>query len=397
MKHHKLLLMVLVVLVALAMMSCDLVSSAVESLFDGGFYLPPEIETNTIDFEITGVGTGLRGYDNFPSITLFVSPTNPADDSVIANLVQADFFDVIDDNGEARPIEVTPPRETKKTTGKMADIVFVIDTTGSMYSYLTTMTNKAQDFADTLAASDINYRIGYVSFGDDIRKGTTATIGYEERLAPTSDINAFKTAVGALEAYGGDDGPENQIDAIDYTRAGVSETASNPAGSFQNDMSFTYRTAAAKIFILITDIDYHTPSDLSSNVYDYYTEGVMNTVYEEIDKLNTAGISCHVVAPSYYESDYIDLATETGGNLYTTTDNFDDILDDISGEITNRWDYMITFMTADWDPNKLHTLRLAVHTSLGDAQATVTYTSPAVVNYDRAREIYEAGLEGLKE
>lgn len=54
MKHHKLLLMVLVVLVALAMMSCDLVSSAVESLFDGGFYLPPEIETNEIDFEITG-------------------------------------------------------------------------------------------------------------------------------------------------------------------------------------------------------------------------------------------------------------------------------------------------------------------------------------------------------
>jgi len=374
-----------------------LVSSAVESLFDGGFYLPPEIETNTIDFEITGVGTGLRGYDNFPSITLFVSPTNPADGSVIANLVEADFFDVIDDNGEARPIEVTP-RGAVTSSGKMADIVFVIDTTGSMAYYLNTMTTKAQSFADTLAASDIDYRIGYVTFGDDIRKGTTATKGYEERLAPTSDINAFKTAVGALTAYGGDDGPENQIDTIDYARAGAGELSSNPAGSFQNDMGFTYRTAASRIFILITDIDYHTPSDpLTSDVYDYYDEGVMNTVYEEIDKLNTAGISCHVVAPSSYESDYIDLATETGGNLYTTTDNFDDILDDISGEITNRWDYMITFMTADWTPNKLHTLRLAVHTSLGDAQATVTYTSPAVVNYDRARQIYEAGLEGMQE
>lgn len=208
MKRHKLLLVILVVLVALVMVSCDLLSSAVDSLFDGGFKLPPKINSNTIDFEITGVGTGLRGYDNFPSITLFVSPTNPSDGSVIANLVEADFFDVIDDNGEARPIEVTP-RGAVTSSGKMADIVFVIDTTGSMAYYLTTMTTKAQSFADTLAASDINYRIGYVTFGDDIRKGA------KERLAPTSDITAFKTAIDALSAYGGADGPENQIDAID--------------------------------------------------------------------------------------------------------------------------------------------------------------------------------------
>lgn len=385
MRKRKLLTMIVLGLSTIFMVSCDLFTSTMDSLFSGGFILPPTISENTIDFEITGVGTGLRGYDNFPSITLFVSPTNPEDDSVISNLVEADFFDVIDDNGEARPIEITP-RGSVTTSNKMADIVFVIDTTGSMGSYLTTMTNKAQDFADTLAESDINYRLGFVTFGDDIRKDEG------QRLAPTSDIETFKTAVGALSAFGGDDGPENQIDAIDYARAGAGELTSNPAGSFQNDLSFLYRDAAARIFILITDIDYHTPDNPGDVLY--YYSGVSNTVSQEIAKLNSTGVSCYVVAPTSYASDYEDLAEDTGAALFDPgTDDFADILDTIGEAITTRGDYMITFMTNDFTPNKEHTLRVAVHTSLGDAEAEVNYTSPAVVNYDRALEAFEEGLD----
>ncbi len=387
MRRRKLLTMIVLGLSTIFMVSCDLFTSIMDSIFSGGFMLPPNISENTIDFEITGVGTALRGYDNFPSITLFVSPTNPEDDSVISNLVEADFFDVIDDNGEARPIEITP-RGSVTTSNKMADIVFIIDTTGSMGSYLTTMTNKAQDFADTLSESDINYRLGFVTFGDDIRKGEG------QRLAPTSDIETFKTAVGNLSSYGGDDGPENQIDAIDYARAGASETTSNPAGSFQNDMSFLYRDAAARIFILITDIDYHVPGETYSDVLDYYPGGVSNTVSQEIAKLNSTGVSCYVVAPDDFASDYVDLAEDTGAALFDPgTDDFADILDTIGEAITTRGDYMITFMTNDFTPNKEHTLRVAVHTSLGDAEAEVNYTSPSVVNYDRALEAFEEDID----
>ena len=383
MKNKKLIIVLLIIIVSLTMVSCDLFTSTVDALFDGGFKLPPTINSNTIGFEITGVGTGLRDFDNFPSITLFVSPTNLEDDSVIPNLVQADFFDVIDDNGEARPIEITPPRGDA-TNSDEVDIVFVIDTTGSMSYYLSTMTSKAQSFADTLAASDIDYRIGFVSFGDDIRKGTN------ERLAPTSDIDVFKTAVGALTHYGGADGPENQIDAIDYARAGITELSSNPAGSFQNDMSFTYREDATKIFILITDIGYHIPGETSSNVLDYYTGGVSNTVSQEIDKLNYNGIFCYVVGPE--NVGYSNLAEDTNAEKFASGGDFDDILDIIGADITRINDYMITFMTNDFSANKVHNLRIAVHTSLGDAEAEVNYTSPAVVNYSRALEAFEAGL-----
>ncbi|MDD3822763.1 MAG: hypothetical protein PHN93_03320, partial [Sphaerochaetaceae bacterium] len=164
------------------------------------------------------------------------------------------------------------------------------------------------------------------------------------------------------------------------------------AGSFQNDMGFFYRDAAIRMIILITDIDYHEPGESYSDVLDYYPGGVANTVAQEIAKLNATGAVCYVVAPSYYEDDYEELATGTGGAFFDGETDFAGIIDTIGEEITTRGDYMITFMTNDFTANKLHTLRLAVHTSLGDAQGIVTYTSPAVVNYTRAMEIYEAGL-----
>lgn len=365
-------------------MSCSLVNDAVDTLFDGGFKLAPEITSNDIYFEITGIGTGMRGYDNFPSITLFVSPKTSADGELITGMQEADFFDVIDDNGEARPITVTP-RGAVTTFNKQADIVFIIDTTGSMSSYLTTMTNKAQDFADTIAASETDFRLGFVSFGDDIRKAAG------ERIAPTSDVDDFKTAVGALTAYGGDDGPENQIDAIDYARAPAA--GSNPAGSFQQDMGFLYRDSALLIFILITDIDYHVPGETYSDVLSYYPSGVANTVAQEITKLNNDGISCYVVAPTFYQDDYDELAEETGAAFFDIGSDFSGVIDTIGEEITTRGDYMITFMTNDFTPSKEHEIRIAIHTSLGNAQDIAYYTSPADVDLSRAMEYYDEHIQ----
>ncbi|MCF7952970.1 MAG: VWA domain-containing protein [Spirochaetales bacterium] len=381
-KRKRLCILSLILLTAVFSMSCDLFTSTVEDLFDGGFKLAPVIPVNEIDFEITGIGTGMRGYDNFPSITLFVRPENPDTGEIIPELMEADFFDVIDDNGEARPITVKQPRASAETSTNLVDVVFIMDTTGSMGGYLSTMTAKAQDFAAEIAASDIDYRLGFISFGDDIRKGTG------ERLAPTSDADAFETAIGGLTAYGGADGPENQIDAIDYARA--SGTGSNPAGSFQQDLSFTYRTEAMKIFILVTDIGYHTPDSIGD--VSYYYDGVYNTLSEEIAKLNDDGINCYVVAPDsgyYNEATYPTLATSTGGVFFDTDDEFSVILDTIGKDITYRGDYMITFMTNDFSPSKYHNIRIAVHTSLGDAEDSAGYTSPATVDYERSAIMLE--------
>jgi len=389
-RAFKILGIALMVMFAASVMSCDFISnlfgSTVKTLFDGGFKLPPKITTNGIDFEITGIGTGMRGYDNFPAITLFVTPKAKVTGELITGMQEADFFDVIDDNAEARPMTVTP-RGAVTTTRKTADIVFVIDTTGSMYTQLTTMTAKAQDFANTIAGSDIDYRLGFVTFGDDIRKGTG------ESLAPTSNVDTFKAAVGVLTAYGGADGLENQIDALDYARAGT--LGSNPAGSFQIDKDFTYRDTAMVIFILITDVGYHIPGETVSDVLGYYPTGVANTRDQEIVKLNNQGINCYVVGPTGVG--YEELASGTGGKFYLLGSDFASVIDDIGTTITTRGDYMITFMTNDFTASKAHTVRVAIHTSLGNAQDTAIYTSPAVVDLPKAAKMLEKGLAGLKE
>ncbi|NQT58803.1 MAG: hypothetical protein HQ557_07460 [Bacteroidetes bacterium] len=74
-------------------MFCSLFTKAVDSLFDGGYKLAPQIPTNEIDFEITGIGTGMRGYDNFPSITLFVTPKK-LEGELITEMQEADFFEI---------------------------------------------------------------------------------------------------------------------------------------------------------------------------------------------------------------------------------------------------------------------------------------------------------------
>jgi len=131
--------------------SCDFYTNQITDALSGinDYKVPPIINTNTINIEITGIGTQMRAYDNFPSVTLFVKATQ-TDGTLITDLQEPDFFEAVEDNSSARPIFMTA-RGAVTSTNKKADIVFVFDTTGSMSGYLSTMTSKAQDFADTLA------------------------------------------------------------------------------------------------------------------------------------------------------------------------------------------------------------------------------------------------------
>lgn len=379
------------VVVLVLFSSCDFLSKAIDDALSGinDYKVPPTISSNTIDMEITGIGTQMRAFDNFPSVTLYVK-AKTLGGKLITDLQEPDFFEAIEDNGSARPIYVTA-RGAVTSSNKKADIVFVVDTTGSMSGYLSTMTSKAQAFADLLAGSDVDYRLGFVTFGDDIRKQTG------QRLAPTSSASAFKTAIGGLVAgfpSSGGDGPENQIDALDYARAAPGEAAtSNPWGSYQNDMGFTYRTDAATIFILVTDVGYHTPSS-PGDVLTTYSKNVANTAAAEITKLKNTGVTCFIVGPTgVTPTSYETIATDTGGSFFTSASSGTDlgpIIDTIGTAITTFGDYMITYLADDFSPSKAHSVRIALHTRVGDAQATATFTSPSTVNYSRAAKMLEA-------
>ena len=242
------------------------------------------------------------------------------------------------------------------------DVVFVFDTTGSMYGEIDGMVDGANAFADLLEDSGVNYRIGCVTFGDTY--GNTGEAdgeeydGYDEEykeqyrrkyLAPVSDVEDFKDFMDSLEAFGGGDGNENFIDAIDYARTGIF-SSTNPEGSFQGQALFSYRLGAKKVFVGITDISYQTPSSSGDVDYYYdaggpYNSSVYNTIEDEIAALEDDNIVMHVVSPLYYKADYTKLAYDTGGVWIDMDSDFSSVISTVGSSISSN--YIIRFTTTD--------------------------------------------------
>ena len=88
-----------------------------------------------------------------------------------------------------------------------ADIMFVVDDTGSMGGWIAAAKADVDYITDSLAANVTSIRFGLVSYGD------VAEINVDIDL--TSNIAAFKAALNALNAGGGGDTPEDADVALE--------------------------------------------------------------------------------------------------------------------------------------------------------------------------------------
>jgi Mg-chelatase subunit ChlD len=101
-----------------------------------------------------------------------------------------------------------------------ADVVFVLDVTGSMQWAIDGVRNGIGRFAGDLARNQIDYRIGLVAFRDltypeDERKGLKLMEVLKFKGEPfTSDADAFRSEVAKLRADGGGDTPESSLEAV---------------------------------------------------------------------------------------------------------------------------------------------------------------------------------------
>lgn len=89
-----------------------------------------------------------------------------------------------------------------------AELVFVIDTTGSMGGLLRAARQKAWSIVDALATAQVDLRVGLVAFRD---RGDE----YVTRVTPlTGDVDRFYEALHGLRAIGGGDTPEAIAEAL---------------------------------------------------------------------------------------------------------------------------------------------------------------------------------------
>lgn len=175
-----------------------------------------------------------------------------------------------------------------------ADIVFIIDTTGSMGDEITNVKNNINAFVDALKAKGISAALALIDYQDITHDGYDSTRVHKNGASNWFyDVNIYKEKINALYADDGGDAPECAVDALETARL------------------LDMRASAGKIFILVTDAEYKI-----DNRYG------IPSMASEIELLKNAGVSCSVVTSSYQKSTYYNLYNETGGIWANINGNF---------------------------------------------------------------------------
>ena len=147
-----------------------------------------------------------------------------------------------------------PPPPRAKTRG-VADIVFLIDVSGSMSPIIDALRKNIEVFVDSLSAGDANNAAPVKDW-----RGKVAGYGDAE-VDPkwfhdnpfVRDAVALKAQLAALRAEGGGDEPESLLDAL-YK---VATMEASPKGAQAEDPNkWRYRSEAARVVVVFTDASF---------------------------------------------------------------------------------------------------------------------------------------------
>jgi len=158
--------------------------------------------------------------------------------------------------------EVAPPSAAPPARGKtkgVADIVFLVDVTGSMAPIIDALRRNIEAFVDSLSRGDANnaspvkdWRGRVVGFRD-IETSESEGVPWFVDNPFVRDAVALKAQLAALRAEGGGDEPESLLDAL-YK---VATTEATPKGAQSEDPGkWRYRSEAARVVVLFTDASF---------------------------------------------------------------------------------------------------------------------------------------------
>jgi Mg-chelatase subunit ChlD len=184
-------------------------------------------------------------------------------------------------------------------SGRAVDIVFLLDTTGSMEPYIDGLQKRCIEFAGVVRAQGFDCRLGLIGFGD-------VEIGEEMAVFdPTAAVQQFQAAVDAVPRTQGGDDPESALEAIERA------------------LQMPLRDQAAVCFVLITDERCHNVARLPALA----------------NGLRARKIATYVVSQQNFSVLYSPLCVN-GGQFYSISQaRFDEILLNVAKSITNQIRY----------------------------------------------------------
>jgi len=207
----------------------------------------------------------------------------------------------------------------KDTTGgvTMADIVFVLDCSGSMGDDIQAVRNNINEFGDSLVARGVDVMLGVVTFSTTI----------DEVHDFTNDVELFKSWLANIRLWGGRE---------------------NSLGALYKGTELSFRAQSKRTFVWITDEDYPVKPEVDLSVQDV------------VDRLLLYDVTVHSISEPSLQTQWCNPIIEpTGGNFYSIHGNFRDILLDISRmKATSR--YLVSYTSPGAIPG-INNIKLEIH------------------------------------
>ena len=169
------------------------------------------------------------------------------------------------------------------------DVVFVLDTTGSMMSYIDQMKTFIRNYSSKI--KEINGRVGLVVYRDAGDEYTAKKLS--DLQTDTADL---LNKLESVSADGGGDGPEAALHASMVA---------------MNEMK--WQKGATKAIILLTDTGYHDPDKVDGSTLAAVVKRSL-----EIDPVNI-----YPVVGDYLKNSYTDIAKQTSGQVIASGDEND--------------------------------------------------------------------------
>ena len=185
------------------------------------------------------------------------SADSPVAAAPVADMEVAPPVDVA--NGPVDVPVAPPPVAARPKTKGVADIVFLIDVSGSMTPIIDALRKNIETFIDSLSRGDANNAApvkdwrGKVVGYRDLEHAAAEGLQWIEDNPFVRDAVALKAQLASLRAAGGGDEPESLLDAL-YK---VATMEASPKGAQSEEPNkWRYRSEAARVVVVFTDASF---------------------------------------------------------------------------------------------------------------------------------------------
>lgn len=168
--------------------------------------------------------------------------------------------------GQSEPAAPAAAPQPRAKTKGVADVVFLIDVSGSMSPIIDALRKNIEAFVDSLSSGDSNNAApvrdwrGKVVGYRDIEAAQAEGLEWLEDNPFVRDAVALKAQLAALRAQGGGDEPESLLDAL-YK---VATMEASPKGAQSEDSNkWRYRSEAARVLVVFTDASFKETMSIS--------------------------------------------------------------------------------------------------------------------------------------